>query len=197
MKMHGFTLFEILVAVSIFAVISSMSMSSLIQVGRTGEKVSETQRQLSEIQFALAYLSKDIVQMVNRKVRDQYGDEQPQLLIAENRLAFTRNGWSNLLQQPRSSLQRVQYQLVDNNFQRRYWPELDQSYTEVSVTQTLLQKVESFTVKLLTTGQETFDIWPADALNNSALRPIAIELTLNISGLGQVQRIYEISDVLL
>ena len=44
MKMHGFTLFEILVAVSIFAVISSMSMSSLIQVGRTGEKVSESQR---------------------------------------------------------------------------------------------------------------------------------------------------------
>ncbi|MBL7000417.1 MAG: type II secretion system minor pseudopilin GspJ [Gammaproteobacteria bacterium] len=197
MKMRGFTLFEILVAVSIFAVISSMTMSSLIQVGRTGEKVSESQQQLSEIQFALGYLSKDIVQMSNRKIRDQYGDEQPQLLITENRLAFTRNGWSNLLQQPRSNLQRVQYQLVDNNFQRVYWPELDQSYTEVSVTQTLLQKVEEFSVKLLTKGQESFESWPLDAQNTSAVSPIAIELTLKLTGLGQVQRIYEISDALL
>lgn len=197
MKMRGFTLFEILVAVSIFAVISSMTMSSLIQVGRTGEKVSESQQQLSEIQFALGYLSKDIVQMSNRKIRDQYGDEQPQLLIAENRLVFTRNGWSNLLQQPRSNLQRVQYQLVDNNFQRVYWPELDQSYTEVSVTQTLLQKVEEFSVKLLTKGQESFESWPLDAQNTSAASPVAIELTLKLTGLGQVQRIYEISDALL
>ncbi|MBC8210682.1 MAG: type II secretion system minor pseudopilin GspJ [Gammaproteobacteria bacterium] len=197
MKMRGFTLFEILVAVSIFAVISSMTMSSLIQVGRTGEKVSESQQQLSEIQFALGYLSKDIVQMSNRKIRDQYGDEQPQLFIAENRLVFTRNGWSNLLQQPRSNLQRVQYQLVDNNFQRVYWPELDQSYTEVSVTQTLLQKVEEFSVKLLTKGQESFESWPLDAQNTSAVSPIAIELTLKLTGLGQVQRIYEISDALL
>ncbi|MBL7000599.1 MAG: type II secretion system minor pseudopilin GspJ [Gammaproteobacteria bacterium] len=197
MKMRGFTLFEILVAVSIFAVISSMTMSSLIQVGRTGEKVSESQQQLSEIQFALGYLSKDIVQMSNRKIRDQYGDEQPQLLIAENRLVFTRNGWSNLLQQPRSNLQRVQYQLVDNNFQRVYWPELDQSYTEASVTQTLLQKVEEFSVKLLTKGQESFESWPLDAQNTSAASPVAIELTLKLTGLGQVQRIYEISDALL
>ena len=197
MKMRGFTLFEILVAVSIFAVISSMTMSSLIQVGRTGEKVSESQQQLSEIQFALGYLSKDIVQMSNRKIRDQYGDEQPQLFIAENRLVFTRNGWSNLLQQPRSNLQRVQYQLVDNNFQRVYWPELDQSYTEASVTQTLLQKVEEFSVKLLTKGQESFESWPLDAQNTSAVSPIAIELTLKLTGLGQVQRIYEISDALL
>jgi len=197
MKMQGFTLFEILVAVSIFAVISSMSMSSLIQVGRTGEKVSESQRQLSEIQFALGYLSKDIVQMVNRKVRDQYGDEQPQLLVAENRLAFTRNGWSNLLQQPRSNLQRVQYQLVENNFQRRYWPELDQSYTEVSVTQTLLQKVESLSIKLLTKGEESFETWPPDVLNTSAATPVAMELTLKVDGLGEIQRIYEISDAML
>lgn len=195
-NMKGFTLFEILVAVSIFAVISTMSMSSLIQVGRTGEKVSDSHRLLSELQFTLGYLAKDITQIVNRKVRDQYGDEQAQLVLAENRLTFTRNGWSNLLQQPRSNLQRVEYLLEENNFQRRYWPALDQSYTDVSVTQTLLQKVDDFSVKLLTRGEETFETWPLDVQSSSAAKPVALELTLNLEGLGRIQRIYEISDAL-
>ena len=147
-NIKGFTLFEVLVAVSIFAVIGAMTMGSLIQVGRTGEQVNAANMKLSEIQFALGYLGKDITQIVNRKIRDQYGDEQHQLVIAENQFTFTRQGWNNLLQQNRSNLQRVEYILVDEVLQRRYWPQLDQSYTEVRMDQNLLQGVEDFSVKL-------------------------------------------------
>lgn len=193
----GFTLFEILVAVSIFAIIGTMTMSSLIQVGRTGEKVSDSQHQLSQVQFALGYLGRDIIQLVNRKIRDQYGDEQPQLKIAENSLVFTRAGWSNLLGQPRSNLQRVEYRLEDDVLQRRYWPQLDQAYTEVSVEQALLSGVEDFSVRLLTTGEETFDSWPVDFQTNTPVKPVAIELTFELKNFGQIQRIYELADALL
>jgi len=192
----GFTLFEVLIAVSIFAVIGAMTMSSLIQVGRTGEQVSESQRVLSEIQFALDYLGKDITQIVNRKIRDQYGDEQSQLIIDENRLTFTRAGWNNLLQQPRSNLQRVEYVLVDDVLQRRYWPQLDQSYTEVKVEQTLLQGVDDFSIKLLTKGKEEIESWPPDTQGNSTLKPVALELSLDLLKFGKVQRVYEIANVL-
>jgi len=195
-KSNGFTLFEVLVAVSIFAVIGAMTMSSLIQVGRTGEQVTESQRQLSEIQFALAYLGKDITQMVNRKIRDQYGDEQSQLIIDEGRLAFTRSGWNNLLQQPRSNLQRVEYVLVDDVLQRNYWPQLDQSYTEVKIEQTLLKGVEDFSVKLLTKGTEEIESWPQDTQGNTTPKPVALELNLELLKFGKVQRVYEIANVL-
>ncbi len=193
----GFTLFEILVAVSIFAVISTMSMSSLIQVGRSGEQISESQRQLAELQFALSYLGKDIIQMVGRKVRDQYGDEQPQLSIAEDRLTFSRLGWSNLLQQKRSNLQRVEYRLVGKALHRRFWPQLDQAYTDVSIEQALLQDVEKFSVRLITEGKEKIESWPLDQQNSTATRPVALELTLELAGFGQIQRIYELSDAML
>ncbi len=193
----GFTLFEVLVAVSIFAVIGAMTMSSLIQVGRTGEQVTESQRQLSEVQFALGYMGKDIIQMVNRKIRDQYGDEQSQLIIDEGRLTFTRQGWNNLLQQPRSNLQRVEYALVDDVLQRRYWPQLDQSYSEVKIEQALLTGVEDFSVKLLTTGKEEIDSWPQGDQDSSELKPVALELNLEILKFGKVQRVYEISGNLL
>ncbi len=197
-NIKGFTLFEVLVAVSIFAVIGAMTMGSLIQVGRTGEQVNAANMKLSEIQFALGYLGKDITQIVNRKIRDQYGDEQHQLVIAENQFTFTRQGWNNLLQQNRSNLQRVEYILVDEVLQRRYWPQLDQSYTEVRMDQNLLQGVEDFSVKLITEGnKEKIESWPLDATIDKPARPIAIELTLNIKDFGQVQRVFEITDSLI
>lgn len=196
-SIHGFTLFEILVAVSIFAIIGTMTMSSLIQVGRTGERVSDSQLQLAQIQFALGYLGRDIIQLVNRKVRDQFGDEQPQLKITDNSLVFTRTGWSNLLGQPRSNLQRVEYRLEDDVLQRRYWPQLDQAFSEVKVEQNLLSGVEDFTITLLTTGTEKYDSWPITIQNNAPIKPVAIELTFELTNFGQIRRIYELPDALL
>lgn len=188
----GFTLFEVLVAVSIFAIIGTMAMANLIQVGRSGERVSQSQQQLAEIQFALGYLGKDLSQLANRKIRDQYGDEHAPLKISDQTLTFTRSGWSNLLQQARSNLQRVEYRLVDTSLQRIYWPQLDQAYTEIKIEQSLLQNVEGFEIKLLTRGKEKLDSWPIDQPNEDAQKPVAIELTLELSGFGRIQRIYEI-----
>lgn len=196
-SIRGFTLFEILIAVSIFAIIGTIAMGSLIQVGRTGERVSDAQYQLSQIQFALGYLGRDITQLVNRRVRDQYGDEQPQLKIDEKSLVFTRAGWSNLLGQPRSNLQRVEYRLEDDILQRRYWPQLDQSYTEVSIEQNLLSGVEDFSVRLITLGKETYESWPIDFQANDPVRPVAIEFTVELTNFGRIQRIYEVADALL
>ncbi len=190
---RGFTLFEILIAVSIFAVIGAITMTSLIQVGRSGEVVSKKQQKLSDIQFALAYFAKDWSQLVGRKLRDQYGDEQPALLLHENVLTFTRKGWSNLLQQKRSNEQRVEYRLRDDVLQRRYWPELDQAYSEVVVAQTLLRDVDRFELRLLTKGRQKIDAWPPDAQNASPQKPIALEVTLDVKGFGEIRRIFELA----
>lgn len=196
-KVSAFTLFEVLVAVSIFAVIGAMTMSSLIQVGRTGEQVSLSQQKLSEIQFGMGYIGKDIMQLIARKVRDQYGDVQPQLIMKDSLLTFTRQGWSNLMQQQRSNLQRVEYLLQDKTLIRRYWPHLDQGYTEEKIEQVLLSDVEEFTVKLLTTGKDEIRSWPLDSTDASSPKPVAIELTFDIADFGTVQRVYELSNVLL
>ncbi len=191
----GFTLFEVMVAVSIFALISAMTMTNLIQIGKSGERISESQRQLADIQFALGYVAKDLAQRINRGVRDQYGDQQPALLIEDARLVFTRSGWSNLLQQPRSNLQRVEYRLVDDSLLRKYWPQLDQGYEEQALEQNLISGVEEFRVVLLTSGQETLDRWPVDIQTPSTVKPIALELTLQLQDFGLIRRVYEINNV--
>ncbi len=187
---------EIMVAVSIFALIAAMTMTNLIQVGKAGEQVSETHTRLSEVQFALAYLAKDLAQLTARPVRDQYGDRQSALRLLQNRLAFTRGGWRNLLGQPRSDLQRVEYLLQDDKLIRRFWPQLDQSYEDVHIDQPLLTGVDEMTVELLTAGKPRYSVWPPEIPgDNQAQKPVAVEFVLNLQNFGRVERVFEIIDV--
>ncbi len=194
---RGFTLLEIMVAVSIFALIAAMTTTNLVQVGKAGERVSEAQRRLAEVQFALAYLGKDITQIIDRKIRDQFGDEQPGLKLTEDSLAFSRTGWSNLLQQPRSDLQRVEYLLNDSQLVRRYRFHLDQPYTDGPIEQPLLERVSDFSVKLLTQGKQEYEIWPPDTETGDSEEPIAIQITLDIDDIGLIYRVFELNNAVL
>lgn len=194
---QGFTLFEMLIAVSIFAVIGVMSMSSLIQVGDTGKQVTDSQRRLSDIQFALAYIGKDLTQLVDRKIRDQYGDEKAQFILEQNSLSFTRQGWSNLLKRQRSNLQRVEYFIRDESLLRRFWPELDQPFSENKLEQVLLSNITDYSVKLITKGKEKIEQWPSQQNQPPDVVPVAVEFTIELKGFGQIQRVYEITDALL
>jgi general secretion pathway protein J len=133
--------------------------------------------------------------LIDRKVRDRYGDEQNQFILADKVMTFTRTGWANLLQQKRSQLQRVSYRLEDDKLLREYWLELDQGYEEQKVQQPLLSDVENFEVKLITPGEDKLDTWPPDTEEPNAARPLAIEVNLEIKGFGLVTRIFEVTDV--
>ena len=192
MKNRGFTLFEVLIAVSIFAIIGVIAMSNLIQVGRSGERIEEADRQLSRLQYSLARIGKDVMQLVPRPVRDRYGDEQAALKIDGERLQLTRGGWSNLLQQPRSNLQRVEYGLVEEGLQRRFSPILDQGYEENTVDQLLLEGVVSLQWRLLTRGKKTHERWPVEDRLEPNQQPVALELRMEVTGFGAIERIYEL-----
>ncbi len=190
---RGFTLFEVLIAVSIFAVIGVIAMTNLIQVGRSGERIEQADRQLASLQFALSRIGKDLLQLAPRPVRDQYGDEQPALKLTEDRLALTRGGWSNLLQQPRSTLQRVEYELDGDGFLlRRFSPLLDQGLEPRYIDQRLLEGVSDLSWQLLTRGKKTHERWPLEQALPLDQLPVALVLSFELADFGRVERIYEL-----
>ena len=188
----GFTLFEVLIAVSIFAVIGVIAMTNLIQVGRSGERIEQADRQLSRLQFALARIGKDVLQLSPRPVRDQYGDLQPMVKLDETRLALTRGGWSNLLQQRRSTLQRVEYRVEDEQLLRRFRPLLDQGFEDNSIDQPLLEGVDNLQWRLLTRGKKSHERWPVEEAVPGDQIPVAVELSFELAGFGRVERVYEL-----
>ncbi len=192
-RSNGFTLLEMVVAVAIFAIMAAIAYTGLNHTIKIGQQVSESNQRLSELQFALSYFSRDWLQVSSRKVRNQYGDEESNIVIEDNSISFTRGGWANLLQRKRSNLQRVQYLLVDNKLIRRHWLSLDQGIGEEPFDSVLLHNVNALEVHFVDALEKSIDTWP-DELVRDERRPIALKIGVDISQFGKTWRYLEIPD---
>ncbi|MCP4874974.1 MAG: type II secretion system minor pseudopilin GspJ [Gammaproteobacteria bacterium] len=188
---QGFTLFEMLIAVSIFALMGAFAFFALGQLTRNGQAVGEANDRLSDMQFAVVYFNRDWTQVSPRKIRNQYGDEESNIIIEDNVITFTRGGWSNLLQHPRSSLQRVQYLVLDNKLLRRHWRSLDQGIAEEPVQAVLLDNVESMEVEFLDVLGEPIRSWPMQVGPGDAA-PILLAFRLELPDMGEITRLLEV-----
>ncbi|TRW50310.1 type II secretion system protein GspJ [Aliidiomarina halalkaliphila] len=165
-RSQGFTFIEVLVAISIFAIIGLASATIFTQMNRSSE-ISEVRHQrLSELQFAFLMLDRDVRQMVIRPVR-AVPEESRQYYVTNSRdltdsdsggLAFVRAGWSNPgMMLPRGELQPVVYRVRDNVLQRLHRPFVDDTSGDTAVQQ-LLTGVESLEVLFYHQADES-DRW--------------------------------------
>jgi len=189
----GFTLLEVVVAVSIFAVIGVIALTGLGKMTRDGQALANANNRLSELQFAVVYFEREWAQVSPRGIRNQYGDEEANIVIADDTITFTHSGWSNLLGNRRSNLQRVQYLVDDDRLLRRYWQSLDQGIGERPVETVLLDKVESMEVSFLNAGGEPLRSWPLEASANQG-QPILLALKLELPDRGDIVRLLEVPD---
>ena len=190
-RCKGFTLFEMVIAVSIFALMGVIAFGGLGQMTRTGQAVADANDRLSDLQFAVVYFTRDWTQVSPRRIRNQYGDEESNIVIAEDSITFTRSGWDNLLGQPRSTLQRVQYLVDDNQLLRRYWRSLDQGIGEKPIQVVLLDDVESMEVGFQNVLGKLVRTWPVDS-NYSDGDPILLAIKLELTDMGEIIRLLEV-----
>jgi len=135
-----------------------------------------------------------------RPVRDRFGDPRPALFAdGSTAIELTRAGWRNPLQQSRSTLQLVRWQLSGEQWQRQYWTVLDQAVDSQPQVQQALDGVISLQLRYLDDKGVWHDSWPllqqeqAQAL--TAL-PVALELLLEHRRYGQLRRLVRLPDVL-
>jgi type II secretion system protein J len=116
-------------------------------------------------------------------------------------VVFTRTGWANPAGVQRPALERVSYQLDHGTLRRMHWPELDVTQATLPIAQDLLDHVKSVTFRYLTDAGQWTDQWPpATSVVFSPLaanptlriRPLAVEVTLELEDWGRLVRIIEI-----
>lgn len=193
MSRRGFTLMEILVALGIFAIIGVIASQLLRQTIEVSDVLSNRGDRLVELQRAFNVVSRDLEQVINRSIRDEFGDPVEALLIdTHGSFQFSRLGWSNLLNKPRSNLQRVEYLFVDDVFIRRYWPVLDRSETTEPIDQELLTYITELEFFLIdSTGLEHV-AWPplSESLDGTPQEAVAFQLKMNIEPFGEISRMW-------
>lgn len=204
----GFTLVEVLVAMAITALISMMAYTGLSSALSGAESMRAAATRAHAINQALSMLSRDLRQVVNRPVVDEFGQLSPALSggeLAPDALVLTRAGWHNSTGAPRSALQRVRWWLEDDQLWRGYFPVLDRTAGTEAVETTVLNDIARFEVRFLPSlsviqsdrndvidRRNWQDNWIADLSRPGQLPkpPAAVEVVMEVVGLGEVRRTY-------
>lgn len=204
----GFTLVEVLIAMAITAFVSVLSYQTLSTALAGIESARTESERLHEINRAFTILSRDVRQMTNRPVRDEFGQMASAVSggeLARDPLRLTRSGWHNSTGAPRSTLQRVAYRLEEDKLLRLSYPVLDRT-TAIEPTETvLIDGVEVFELRFLPSvnalevdRNQVIDRrfwqenWVADVGFTDKIidPPAAIEVRVILSDWGELERLY-------
>jgi general secretion pathway protein J len=200
-KSRGFTLLEVLVAIAVFAVFSTLAYGSLSRLLDSRDRI-ETERALwRELALAITQIEDDLGAARPRKVRDLYGNFTPATaafvgqpsdtrVLGNPAMEFTRGGVFVLGDSARPDLVRVGYRLREGNLQRITWPALDLPTRSEPQFTTLLENVTELRVRFYAPAGGWVDVWPPTGQLNAI--PKAVEMNLTIDGRGSFQRILRV-----
>lgn len=199
---HGFTLLEMLVALTVFALVSAMVYGGQVAVLKAKEGTDRQALFLKQLQGAVMMLERDIGQSTLRPVRDEFGSTEAAMQsedYGDYRIRFTRLGWQNPLGQARSTLQRVAYGLEDEKLIRYSWPMLDRAQGSEPYKLVLLEQVQALRFRFLDQQREWHEAWPpqggahsssmAPAAAPAAVAPLAVELVVELAERGGFRRL--------
>ncbi len=189
----GFTLLEVLVAISIFAVIGLGANKMLRTIIETHEITSARNESIVSLARVFTTFERDFTQIVPRGIRDEYGEVMEPLLVGTGRypVELTRTGWNNPAHLKRSNLQRVAYELDDKVLTRHFWLVVDRAQDSRPISQEILPDVEDFRITLLDLEGKGKTNWP-DFDSDTAL-PQAVEVILETKQMGEIRRVYALA----
>jgi len=195
--MQGFTLLEVMIAISIFALMSIVSYQVLQGVVRSGEISKRHNDELVNIQRAMLIIEQDFTQIIARASRDESSDSEQLRMISVGEslfesegegIEFTRLGWANPLGLlPRSNLLRVRYRLYDGQLQRLYFLYPDIVAGQVPETQTLLKNIEKLNFRFWADGWKT-------SWDKASELPTGIEINFISKQFGEINRQFLVSE---
>lgn len=194
MRQRGFTLVEMLVALTIFALMSVLAYRGLNAVLETRAHLSEDNRRWRDIALTLSQLEQDLSMVVDRPVRDS-GDllspalvGNPQALGATDaQLSFSRMGMAWVSGVP-ADVQRHGYRLNNGTIEQLVWPVLDQAPHSEPAVYPLLERVKRFELRYLDSTGNWQPRWPLPGV--AAPLPVALEVVVELDHGGTVTRVF-------
>lgn len=173
MKQRGFTLVEMLVALSIFAVIASIGVGLLRASVGTQGAVQDRLGAMSAVNRLRAIMANDLAQSVLRPARDERGNPLPAFRGDAQGFAFVHRGRVSDTGRRASAVQRVEYRLTDGLWQRRSAVHVDGAPLDGG--DALLREVRGAAVRYRAADGAWRDGWSSET---EGRLPLAVEVAL-------------------
>ena len=192
---RGFTLVELLVAISILALIGTISYHGVKSSVDARDRIfAQNERWRALSRFFLQF-EDDIVHSVGRTARTAAGENQPGVLgkaawtgADDAQLFLARPNFMSQGDLQRSA--RVGYRLNGDRLQRLLWPVAESAPGQVPRIQTMLAGVGSIRLRYLNEYAVWRAIWPFP--QDVRPRPNALEISLTLDSGETITRLFSL-----
>jgi len=185
---RGFTLVEMLIALTIFGMLTAAGVALLTLTVRTQATSERLLDQVGELRRVGALLTADLGQATPRMSRDRDGRARPAFIGAagdgELLMALVRGGSDE------DPLQRVEYRLRDGTLERLAFARVDGESRAVRVA--LLRGVRQVRLRY---RDRTGDWQPVWNVTNPTLLPRAVELVSDSETHGSVRELFLVGNL--
>ena len=146
----GFTLIEVLIAMSIFAILSVMTFRALDGVLDMQGRVEEHAENFTAFQVSWTVILQDFTNLVRRPIRGVFGDLQQAFYLEDSdcSVTFTRASGEGDVSFSRSSMKRISYCLENGDLYRVVWPTLDRVQANEPQKGLLIEDVDNFSIEI-------------------------------------------------
>lgn len=188
MKSKGFTLVELLVAIAIFAVLSTLGWKVFDYIVQTKDRNAVHEQRLSQLHDTYQQILRDTVQAVPLTANIN-GDIQPALVLQNGRFNFSKTGVTDPLEEGISPDERVEYQYRadEQKLYRLKYRNLNQTGRDQPESSVLLSDVEQFQIVVLNPNEMTQ--WPDSSFDLNRIEqkqrlPKGIKINLMVNGVS-------------
>lgn len=202
---QGFTLIEVVVALSIFAILSIIGYKGVSSLIETKQRVEAEDVKWQQLISFLGRFERDVKQSVNRTIRNHNDHIEPAWLGQPSyagtfgaQLVFSRFGdpsQSGFLMDTR----RVGYRLHEGAVELLIWPSLDIAPTAQPEVFVVLPDVAQFQIRYLSESGKWHNTWPlrevvsvkaSSNLRKNNFAPSAVKLMIKFQAGEVITRIF-------
>lgn len=197
---YGFTLLEILIALSIFAILATITSSSLYYAFTTRTKVNLQADRLNELQLAVSIIQQDVSQIINRATRGNEMRLFPVILGQPEYMEFTRDGIANPKGiDKRSTLKRVAFTCQEGALIRRTWQTLDPINRDKYQNRVLIRNLKECHFNYLNHTLQSLSEWREQGFTKgqkAEVFPTALQINLTLKDWGKLNLLFIIPEAL-
>lgn len=200
-KAKGFTLLEVLLAITIMAIIAAMTSITLPTAITSSQSIQEALDRVSKVDRVWVLFETDIRNVIASIPKVAGASQIPPVFVdpsEEYRFTLLRGGYANPLRLPRTEVVRVGYRFEDNVLWRDTWTNIADNDERNATPRKVLEDIEEIVIRVLASdGRSTvsggpwLERWPRGGQPPQTL-PAAVEITLQLEDFGEIKRLYSI-----